>query len=73
MAKPRTPLNEESGSLREERGDARGVPEAQEDELPLGPLREGVVESQSAAEEDATVAADRAEAERRGGRERRYR
>jgi hypothetical protein len=63
----RTPRNDETESLREERGGAGGLPEAQEDELPLGPLRDGVVESQSAPQEDETVAADRAEAERRRG------
>ena len=62
----KTPPNDETKSLRKERGEAGKQARTEELELPLGPMREGVVESQSAPQEEDTVAADRAEAERRG-------
>jgi hypothetical protein len=59
---------EDTRSLRLERGEqpeAEAGTEEQDAELPLGPLREGIVDLHSAEQEQPTVQADRAEAERR--------
>lgn len=57
-----------SESLQVEKGQPREEPAGlaeQEAELPLGPMREAIVGLRDADQEEETVQADRAEAERR--------